>query len=131
MVIVEKIPKITERRVKESAVSLGMPPRDTIENRRLLAKLRRIVLGEEVGLEALAALEHDQWAGWMRYLFDRSSLNPDGSVTIPAELVRRWGRQMRIEYEDLPAGERESDRVEARKVLSLNWLKEDGNARHC
>jgi hypothetical protein len=33
--------------------------------------------------EALAELAHEQWVGWMRYMFSKSQFNDDGTVTIP------------------------------------------------
>lgn len=69
--------------------------------------------------ELLAAYAHNAWAGWMRYLFSKSISNADGSVTIPPELVQRWQRQMNTAYADLPDEERESDRQEADKILSI------------
>ena len=67
--------------------------------------------------EALAATQHAIWAHWMIYLFGVSRLNPDGSVTIPADKAERWIRQMNTHYLDLPESERESDRRQADKVI--------------
>jgi hypothetical protein len=78
--------------------------------------------------EQLAALDHEQWAGWMNYLFEKSEEGEDGSVIIPKLLVLRWKRQMNTPYTDLSEDEKESDRAEADKVLrliqsnnTLNW----------
>ena len=68
---------------------------------------------------ALAAYAHDAWSGWMKYLFDKSRRNPDGSVTIPPDLVTRWKRQMLTDYADLPAAEQASDLAEADKMLAV------------
>lgn len=69
--------------------------------------------------EQLADLAHEQWSGWMQYLFAKSAVNDDGSVSIPTELVERWQRQVSTPYADLPGHEQESDRVEADKVLRV------------
>ena len=69
--------------------------------------------------EQLAAYAHEAWAGWMKYLFEKSPKNGDGSVTIPAELVKRWTRQMGTPYAELPEGEKHSDRVEALKIMQI------------
>jgi hypothetical protein len=69
--------------------------------------------------EQLAALEHEQWAGWLRYLFEKATEDNEGRVEIPASLVTRWKRQMTTSYGDLPELEKESDRVEADKVLHV------------
>jgi superfamily I DNA and RNA helicase len=68
-------------------------------------------------IEHLAAHAHNQWSGWMRYLFSKCELNDDGSATIPAESVKRWQRQMETDYIDLPEDEKESDRKEAREMI--------------
>lgn len=69
--------------------------------------------------EQLAALEHVQWAGWMKYLFEKSIENADGSINIPTELVERWKRQMKTPYSNLSENEKESDRELADKVLQI------------
>ncbi len=69
--------------------------------------------------EALAEYAHTAWSGWMDYLFSLSKDGIDGDVIIPAELVRRWERQMKTKYVDLPEPEKESDRIEARKMLKI------------
>ena len=70
-------------------------------------------------LEAIASECHDQWSGWMNYLFSCSTENENGSVTIPVEKVLRWQRQRVLEYRELPEEEKESDRVQAEKFLYL------------
>lgn len=62
-----------------------------------------------VELEALAALEHEQWAHWTQYMLD--NLTPEN--------VARWRRQIETSYADLSEREKESDRAWARKVLDV------------
>ena len=69
--------------------------------------------------EELAEYAHDAWGGWMKYLFEKSIPNADGTVTIPAWAVTRWQRQMNTQYKALPEGEKESDRLEADKMLAI------------
>ena len=69
--------------------------------------------------EPLAHYAHEAWRGWMSYLFEKSVQNDDGSVTIPAGLVKRWRRQVNTLYFDLPDEEKESDRKEADKIISI------------
>lgn len=69
--------------------------------------------------EQLSELSHEQWSGWMRYLFNKGSFNEDGSFTINLASVDRWKRQMNTPYHDLPEDEKESDRVAADKVIAL------------
>lgn len=67
--------------------------------------------------EIFANLCHQQWSGWMDYLFGKGIFNEDGSWTMPAEFVERWRRQARTLYCDLSESEQDSDRVEADKFL--------------
>lgn len=69
--------------------------------------------------EQLAALAHEQWSEWMKYLFDKSTESSDGHVEIPPSLVLRWKRQINTHYADLSESEKESDRAEADKMLNL------------
>lgn len=78
---------------------------------------------ENEKIEALANYAHSAWSGWMKYLFSQSIYVDDLTVTIPKESVERWTRQMNTEYKDLPENEKESDRKEAREILSL--IKKD------
>ena len=75
--------------------------------------------------EQLAALEHEQWSGWMKYLFEKSKEDDDGCAKIPASLVARWKRQMNTSYTDLTEHEKESDRAEADKVIVRLGLRRD------
>ena len=74
---------------------------------------------ESLMLEALADLEHDRWSGWQEYLHSQCLKNKDGSLTIPAELVERWERQINTRYKELSEKEKESDRKEARKTIEI------------
>jgi hypothetical protein len=75
-------------------------------------------------VEELAALEHERWAHWQKYVHDKGQRQSDGSVLLPAELVARWERQINTQYPDLAADEKESDREQVRKYLPLleRWL---------
>ena len=70
-------------------------------------------------LEKLAALQHEIWSHWMKYLFQIAIQNEDGSVTIPVDKVTRWKRQMDTEYSDLFIEEKKSDIEQAMKVINL------------
>ena len=67
----------------------------------------------------LAAYAHEAWSGWMEHLFNKCTLNDDGSVTIPVDLVVWWKRQMGASYKDLPADEQISDVAEAHKMIAI------------
>ena len=77
------------------------------------------VVNKEGVREQLADLCHEQWAGWMKYLFSKSIHGSDGSVVIPPELVERWRRQMETPYSQLSEPEQNSDRNEADKFIAL------------
>jgi len=68
-------------------------------------------------VEVLAAIEHARWAKWQAYLHSRCTPNPDGSLTIPADLVARWERQIATPYEGLTEREKDSDREQVAAVL--------------
>lgn len=70
-------------------------------------------------IEDLASLCHEQWSGWMEYMFSKCDPASDGSLTIPPWAVARWSRQLKTSYEDLSEAEQESDRTEARKFIAL------------
>ena len=70
-------------------------------------------------IEELAEYAHNAWAGWMQYLFSKCERRTDMTYLVPLWAVDRWWRQMQTDYSDLPDNEKESDRVEARKMLSI------------
>lgn len=60
-------------------------------------------------LEELAALEHEQWCHWQKYL----------ALNDTKENKEKWLFQAHTPYLSLSEEEKESDRVWARKVLAL------------
>jgi hypothetical protein len=70
-------------------------------------------------VEQLAAIEHERWAHWQRYMHNKAIRQPDGSLLIPAELVERWERQIDTPYPKLTDEEKESDREQVRKYLPV------------
>lgn len=69
--------------------------------------------------DRLARYAHNTWSGWMKYMFSRSTIQKDGSLLIPPDLVRRWQRQMHTSYRDLPPEEQKSDLDEANRILEI------------
>ena len=67
--------------------------------------------------EVIAAIEHERWSHWQRYLHEQCAVNEDGSLTIPAELAARWARQMNTPYDALTEKEKDSDREQADAYL--------------
>lgn len=93
--------------------------------------------------EELAALEHEQWAHWTRYMLEvlRPAINaglsipraderllskgdPRGRAMRPEwraieDALARWKRQIETPYADLTESEKNSDREWADKVLEI------------
>lgn len=69
--------------------------------------------------ERLAEYAHDAWSGWMRYLFEKSTQNLDGSITIPAGYVKNLKVLMDMQYQEMPEKSKESDRHEADRMLAI------------
>ncbi len=61
-------------------------------------------------MENLAAIEHERWSHWQKYLHEQCKRNEDGSLTIPADLVSRWTIQANTDYFELSEKEKNSDR---------------------
>jgi hypothetical protein len=70
-------------------------------------------------IETLAAVEHERWSHWQRYMHGKGVSQPDGSLMIPADLVQRWQKQIDTPYADLSEKEKESDREQVRKYVPL------------
>ena len=79
------------------------------------------VKAEDDRLEALADLEHQQWAHWTTYMLDALyALTAGSGVDLEAlPCVKRWRRQIDTPYAELSEKEKESDREWARKVLEV------------
>lgn len=70
-------------------------------------------------VEQLAALEHERWAHWQRYVHDQCHRGADGSLAIPAHLVERWTTQIVTPYERLSEREKDSDREQVHRYLPV------------
>ena len=71
-------------------------------------------------LETLAAIEHERWSHWQRYMHSKCiPQGDDGALLIPAALVKQWERQMATPYSELTNKEKDSDREQVRKYLPL------------
>ena len=68
--------------------------------------------------EKLAAVQHEIWAHWMKYLFSVTCAR-GGEHTICYETAKRWKRQIGMPYNELSEREKESDRDQADKVLAI------------
>jgi hypothetical protein len=70
-------------------------------------------------IEPLAAIEHERWSHWQRYLHSKAIRQPDGSLLLPAELVAQWEKQIATNYSELDDRKKESDREQVRKYIPL------------
>jgi hypothetical protein len=70
---------------------------------------------EDVVLEELAALEHEQWVYWSKSVCETENLSP--------ERVERW-KKFWCPYNELDEETKEHDRVWARKVMAViyKWI---------
>ncbi len=70
-------------------------------------------------IDELAAIEHERWSHWQRYMHSKGVRQADGSLVLPAELVERWERQAATDYDALPDKEQESDREQVNRYLPI------------
>jgi hypothetical protein len=77
---------------------------------------------EKEFVEKGADLEHTRWAKWQAYLHSKCVEHENGKgewVCFPAELYKRWERQINTPYAELSEAEKESDREQVRPYLPL------------
>jgi hypothetical protein len=84
-----------------------MPARDHV----------REALESKKTVERLAAIEHERWAHWQRFVHDQCERRDDGSLVIPADLAVRWEAQIATPYAELSEQEKDSDREQVRRYL--------------
>ena len=70
-------------------------------------------------LDELANIEHERWSHWQSYMHSQAKRESDGSLSIPADLVVRWERQIATPFEQLSESEKESDREQVRRYLPI------------
>lgn len=73
----------------------------------------------ETLVESLAAIEHERWVHWQRYMHSKGKPQPDGSLVLPADLVRHWDSLIAANYADLSESEKMSDREQVRRYLPV------------
>lgn len=69
--------------------------------------------------EKLAEIEHIRWSQWQRYVHSVGKLQPDGSLVIPPQRVKRWTRAMTTDYADLSEEEKDGDRLQVNSYWEL------------
>ncbi len=70
-------------------------------------------------IEQLAAVEHERWSHWQRYMHGHGVRMLDGSLRLPAELVEQWERQIATPYALLSEEEKQSDRDQVSMYLPI------------
>ena len=73
----------------------------------------------EALIHRLAAIEHERWSHWQRYMHGKATRQEDGALLLPADLVARWEKQIATAYADLPADEQESDKEQVERYLPI------------
>ena len=68
--------------------------------------------------EKLAAIEHERWADWQKWVHDCMDKLPDGAF-LPLELWVRWEKQIKTPYEKLSEREKQSDRDQVDRYWHL------------
>ncbi len=69
--------------------------------------------------ERLAAIEHERWSDWQKYMHSLGTIHHIGNLLIPAQSVKQWERQMATPYAELSDQEKESDRDQVRRYWDL------------
>jgi hypothetical protein len=49
-------------------------------------------------VERLAAIEHERWSHWQRYMHGKATKQADGSLLIQPDLVKQWDRKLHTKY---------------------------------
>lgn len=72
-------------------------------------------------VEKLAAIEHERWADWQRWVHDQGRLIGDSpmDMVIPEAMWKRWQRQIDTPYDKLSEREKQSDREQVQRYLPL------------
>lgn len=70
--------------------------------------------------EELAQLAHEQWSGWIKYMFEKCLTDyHNKTLIVPKWAVERWSKQAKTPYTELSIEEKDSDQTEADKFLAL------------
>jgi hypothetical protein len=70
-------------------------------------------------MEELAAIEREWWSHWQKYLHSKGLPQPDGSLLLPPDLVRKWEKQFSTAYGQLSEEEKQSDRDQVARYLPV------------
>jgi len=76
-------------------------------------------------IEQLAAIEHERWADWQKYMHSKGGLVGEvgtystGDLILPSVLVEQWERQIATPYAELSEKEKDSDREQVDRYWPL------------
>lgn len=73
-------------------------------------------------IERLAAIEHERWSDWQKYVHSKILPSSDDGILIlriDQDFVERWERQIKTSYADLSETEKQKDRDQVARYLPL------------
>jgi hypothetical protein len=71
------------------------------------------------GIDTLAAVEHERWAHWQRYMHSKGTRLADGSLQLSGDLIARWEKQIATPFAELTQEEKDSDRDQVRVAIPI------------
>jgi len=74
---------------------------------------------EEQLLERIAELCHKQWSDWMKYFLNKCHYDSNGDIVVHREYISNLELQINADYKELSEIDKEKDRREANKFLSI------------
>lgn len=81
--------------------------------------------------EKLAAIEHERWADWQKWVHKCFVVRRDRAMkyrtVLPVKLVERWNELIETPYEELTEAEKQSDREQVDRYfpLLLEWIERE------
>lgn len=76
---------------------------------------------EERLIERLAAIEHERWADWQKYMHSKLQrhIEDENFMRLPLFNINHWERQIKTPYNKLTEKEKQSDRDQVYRYLHL------------
>ena len=87
--------------------------------RKFCCSIYHTCLSSDCQLIEFAVYIHQSQSRLIQHLMNGCTVNDDGSVLIPAELVERWKRQSSINYHNLTTDEQAPIITEARSIQMI------------
>lgn len=70
-------------------------------------------------LEKLAAIEHERWSDWQRYVHSICFVDENGNYSIPKKAFIAWKCLIDTPYKDLSEKQKQLDRDEVKRYWHL------------